>query len=286
MKLLNLNSTKKSLRLRTPILIAFTSLLILGGCASAPKTPEGAVEARAKLTQLQNDPTLASKVSVAIRTADTAVKEAEIPRKDKALSDHLVFIAGREVDVAWAQAKTRQLEDQRAGLTEQRNAERLDSRTREADRAQDAAEQARMDADMAREDSDALRRQIAELNAKETERGLVVTLGDMLFETGNSQLKGNAFANLSKLSAFLNQYPERTLVIEGHTDSVGNESSNQALSQRRADSVRQYLLQQGVAANRLTAFGKGENAPIASNDSVSGRALNRRVEVIIANPAQ
>lgn len=284
MNLLNLNSTKKSLRLRTPILIAFTSLLILGGCASAPKTPEGAVEARAKLTQLQNDPTLASKVSVAIRTADTAVKEAEIPRKDKALSDHLVFIAGREVDVAWAQAKTRQLEDQRAGLTEQRNAERLDSRTREADRAQDAAEQARMDADMAREDSEALRREIAELNAKETERGLVVTLGDTLFETGNSQLKGNAFANLGKLSAFLNQYPERNLVIEGHTDSVGNESSNQALSQRRADSVRQYLLQQGVAANRLTAFGKGEDAPIASNDSVSGRALNRRVEVIIANP--
>ena len=284
MNLLNLNSTKKSLRLRTPILIAFTSLLILGGCASAPKTPEGAVEARAKLTQLQNDPTLASKVSVAIRTADTAVKEAEIPRKDKALSDHLVFIAGREVDVAWAQAKTRQLEDQRAGLTEQRNAERLDSRTREADRAQDAAEQARMDADMAREDSEALRREIAELNAKETERGLVVTLGDTLFETGNSQLKGNAFANLGKLSAFLNQYPERNLVIEGHTDSVGNKSSNQALSQRRADSVRQYLLQQGVAANRLTAFGKGEDAPIASNDSVSGRALNRRVEVIIANP--
>lgn len=285
MKSLNLNSNKNSLRLRTPILIAFTSLLILGGCASAPKTPEGAVIAREKLTQLQNDPALASKVSVAIRNADTAVKEAEIPRKDKALSDHLVFVAGREVDVAWAQAKTRQLEDQRAGLTEQRNAERLDSRTREADQAQDAAERARLDADMAREDSDALRRQIAELNAKETERGLVVTLGDMLFETGNSQLKGNAFANLSKLSAFLNQYPERTLVIEGHTDSVGNESSNQALSQRRADSVRQYLLQQGVASNRLTAFGKGENAPIASNDSVSGRALNRRVEVIIANPS-
>jgi outer membrane protein OmpA-like peptidoglycan-associated protein len=285
MKLINIKSTKNVLRLRTPILIAFTSLLILGGCASSPKAPDGAVAAREKLTKLQNDPTLASKVSVAIRTADTAVKAAEIPRKDKALSDHLVFIAGREVDVAWAQAKTRQLEDERDGLTEQRNVERLDSRTREADRAQDAAERARMDAEMARQDSDALRRQIAELNAKETERGLVVTLGDMLFETGKSQLKGNAFANLGKLSNFLNQYPERTLVIEGHTDSVGNESSNQALSQRRADSVRQYLLQQGVAADRLTAFGKGESAPIARNDSVSGRALNRRVEVIIANPS-
>jgi len=276
MKVLNLNSTKKTLRLRTPILIAFTSLLILGGCASAPKTPEGAVEARAKLTQLQNDPTLASKVSVAIRTADTAVKEAEIPRKDKALSDHLVFIAGREVDVAWAQAKTRQLEDQRAGLTEQRNAERLGSRTREAD-------QARLDADMAREDSEALRREIAELNAKETERGLVVTLGDMLFETGNSQLKGNAAENLAKLSSFLKAYPDRTLMIEGHTDNVGSDDSNQSLSQRRAESVRMYLLEQGISSNRLSAYGKGESSPIASNDSVSGRALNRRVEVIIAN---
>lgn len=240
MKLINLTSTKNVLRLRTPILIAFTSVLILGGCASSPKTPEGAVAARDKLTQLQNDPTLASKVSVAIRTADTAVKAAEIPRKDKALSDHLVFIAGREVDVAWTQAKTRQLEDQRAGLTEQRNSERLDSRTREADRAQDAAERARMEAEMARQDSDALRRQIAELNAKETERGLVVTLGDTLFETGNSQLKGNAFSNLSKLSNFLNQYPKRTLIIEGHTDSVGNESSNQAIKHYHSDAPIQY----------------------------------------------
>lgn len=285
MKSLNVNSNKHSLRLRTPILIAFTSLLILGGCASAPKTPEGAVAARDKLTQLQNDPTLASKVSVAIRTADTAVKEAEIPRKDKALSDHLVFVAAREVDVAWAQAKTRHLEDQRAGLTEQRNTERLDSRTREADQAQNAAEQARLDADMAREDSDALRRQIAELNAKETERGLVVTLGDMLFETGNSQLKGSAAENLAKLSSFLKAYPDRTLMIEGHTDNVGSEDSNLSLSQRRAESVRTYLLEQGISNNRLGAYGKGENSPVASNDSVSGRALNRRVEVIIANPS-
>ncbi len=285
MKSFKLKTTENSLRLRTPLVVAFTSLWILAGCASAPKTPEGAVMARGKLTQLQNDPALASKVSVAIRTADTAVKAAEIPRKDKALSDHLVFIAGREVDVAWAQAKTRQLEDQRAGLTEQRNTERLDSRTREADRAHGAAEQARMDADMAREDSDALRRQIAELNAKETERGLVVTLGDMLFETGKSQLKGNAAENLAKLSSFLKAYPKRTLMIEGHTDNVGSEDSNLSLSQRRAESVRSYLLEQGISNSRLSAYGKGENSPVTSNDSISGRALNRRVEVIIANPA-
>lgn len=271
MKTLNITSNKKSLHLRTPILIALTSLLVLGGCASAPKTPEGAVVAREKLTQLQNDPTLASKVSVAIRNADTAVKEAEIPRKDKALSDHLVFVAAREVDVAWAQAKTRQLEDQRKGLSDEHANERLVSRTLEADQAQ--------------ADNEALRRQIADLNAKETERGIVVTLGDVLFETGKSQLKGGAAENLAKLSSFLKAYPDRTLMIEGHTDNVGSEDSNLTLSQHRAESVRSYLLEQGISNNRLGAYGKGESSPVASNDSVSGRALNRRVEVIIANPA-
>lgn len=267
--------TKRGLHLSKPLIMAVGSALILAACANSPKSPSGAVAARERLVQLQNDPALASRVSVAIREADNAVTAAEVPMKDKVKSDHLVFIATREVDVAWAQAKTRQLEDQRAGLSERRDSERLESRTREADRAIDAAAQARADAEAAR-------REIDELNAKETERGLVVTLGDMLFETGKAQLTGNAFSNLSKLSSFLNKYPERTLVIEGHTDSVGSESSNQSLSQRRADSVRQYLLQQGVASNRLTAFGKGEGYPVASNDSTSGRALNRRVEVIIA----
>lgn len=267
--------TKRGLHLSKPLIMALGSALILAACANSPKSPSGAVAARERLVQLQNDPALASRVSVAIREADEAVTAAEVPMKDKVKSDHLVFVATREVDVAWAQAKTRQLEDQRAGLSERRDSERLESRTREADRALDAAAQARADAEAAR-------REIDELNAKETERGLVVTLGDMLFETGNAQLTGNAFANLGKLSNFLNKYPERTLVIEGHTDSVGSESSNQSLSQRRADSVRQYLLQQGVASNRLTAFGKGESYPVASNDSTSGRALNRRVEVIIA----
>lgn len=264
-------------RFLKPIVMVVSSALLLTACANSPKSPSGAVAARERLTELQNDPALASKVTVAIRTADTAVSAAEVPHKDKALSDHLVFIATHEVDVAWAQAKTRHLEDQRSNLAEQRTNARLNARTQEADRAHQAASKAR-------EDSEALRREIAELNAKETERGLVVTLGDMLFETGNAQLKGNAVENLSKLSTFLNNNPDRTLVIEGHTDSVGSDASNQSLSQRRAESVRSHLLSQGIAANRLSAVGKGEHSPVASNDSVSGRALNRRVEVIIANP--
>lgn len=260
-----------------PISIVLVGALVLTACASSPKSPSGAVAARERLTQLQSDPELASRVTVAIRNADKAVSAAEIPRKEKTQSDHLVFLATTEVEAAWAQAQTRHLEDQRAGLAEQRDSERLESRTREVDRARSEAEQAR-------QDSEALRREIAALNAETTDRGLVVTLGDVLFETGKAQLKGNAFASLGKLSSFMKNYPERTLIIEGHTDSVGSEDSNFSLSQRRAEAVQTYLLQQGIAPNRLSALGKGESYPVASNDSTSGRALNRRVEIIISNP--
>jgi outer membrane protein OmpA-like peptidoglycan-associated protein len=268
---------KTSLLSLKPMVLALGGALLLTACANSPQSPSGAVAARERLVQLQNDPVLASKVSVAIRTADAAVSAAEVPHKDKALSDHLVFIANQEVDAAIAQARTRYLEDQRSSLAEQSTNVRLNARTQEANRA-------REEANKARADSEALRREIAELNAKQTERGLVVTLGDTLFETGNAQLKGNAPDNLRNLAAFLNKNPDRSLIIEGHTDSVGSEASNQTLSQRRAESVQSYLIAHGIAPNRLTAVGKGEHSPVASNDSVSGRALNRRVEVIIANP--
>ncbi len=275
MKLPSTTSSPMSFPKTLPLII--TSLILLAGCASTMKSPPGATAARERLTELKNEPELANKAAVAIRAADQAVGAAEIPRKDKDESDHLVFIAARSVDIAWAEAQTRLLESQRDGLAAQRDSERLDSRTREADRAHSAAA-------VARADNDELHRQISELNAKATERGLIVTLGDMLFETGKSQLNGNAASNLGKLSNFLKSYPDRTLQIEGHTDNVGSEENNLSLSQRRADSVRMFLVTQGVDSNRISAFGKGENSPVASNASGSGRTLNRRVEVIINTP--
>ncbi|HTF95023.1 MAG TPA: OmpA family protein [Cellvibrio sp.] len=244
-----------------PISSLLLSCAVLISCAG-PKTIDGAAEVRQKLTSLQSNPQLASLAPVAIKDAEAAVRLAEEPRDDKGLAKHYVYLADRKVDTAHALAQARYLEDSRKGLSEQATAAQLDARTRE---------------------TEALRRQIAELNAKQTERGLVVTLGDVLFETGKSDLKSGAAANLGKLVTFLNQEPERSLVIEGHTDSVGSESYNQTLSQNRADSVKAFLLGQGVAANRITAVGKGESAPVASNDSSSGRQMNRRVEIIIAN---
>ncbi len=90
--------------------------------------------------------------------------------------------------------------------------------------------------------------------------------------------------NLNKVAAFLSQYEERTVIIEGNTDSVGQEDYNQGLSERRVNSVAAYLVRHGVSPNRISAAGLGENSPVASNDSAAGRQQNRRVEIIISNP--
>jgi outer membrane protein OmpA-like peptidoglycan-associated protein len=123
-----------------------------------------------------------------------------------------------------------------------------------------------------------------EMQAKVTDRGVVLTLGDVLFTSGNADLKAGVAGNLNKLVAFLNQYSDRTVTIEGYTDSVGSEDYNQGLSQRRADSVKAYLMGQGVSSIRLSASGRGESVPVAGNDSATGRQQNRRVEVVISNP--
>lgn len=251
---------------------------LLTACAAAPTKPQGATEARNKLTQLQSDPKLATRAPVAIKEAEAAVKAAEQPQKDVALGQHLVYLADRKVDIASAQAQSRMLEDQRKSLSEQREGARLDSRTQEADMA-------RLDTQAAQQENAELQREIAELNAKATERGLVITLGDLLFATGKSDLKGGASAHLDKLAGFLNQHKDRTIVIEGHTDNVGSDTTNFSLSQRRAESVKSYLVSQGVDSSRIQTFGKGEGNPVADNDSSTGRQQNRRVEVIIVNTA-
>jgi outer membrane protein OmpA-like peptidoglycan-associated protein len=110
-------------------------------------------------------------------------------------------------------------------------------------------------------------------------------LGDALFSSGRADLQPGANGHLGRLVAFLNRYPNRTVIIEGYTDSVGNDDYNRGLSERRAGAVRSYLVDQGVSSARLTASGKGASDPVASNDTASGRQQNRRVEVIISDPA-
>ena len=289
---------------RSLIAAAVTAVLV-AGCASAPMKPAGSQEVRAKLTALQGNAALATKAPVATKDAEVAVTQAEIIQPDLALAAHRVYIADRKVDTAIAEAGTKAAEDQRVMLTEQGEKARLDARTHEAELATAAAVTARAEnaeqkvaATQARSDADAallaanvseqqaseLQRQLEILQAKPTDRGLVLTLGDTLFATGNSQIKSGATANLDRLGDFLNEYPNRTAAIEGFTDSMGSEDSNQMLSERRADSVKRYLVERGVQSQRLTSTGRGESAPVADNETTAGRQQNRRVEVVFSNP--
>jgi outer membrane protein OmpA-like peptidoglycan-associated protein len=297
--------------MNTHILIAAAvASVLLAACATVPSKPEGAAVARNDLIQLQSDPNLATKAPVEIAAAEAAVRTAEQPQKDQELAAYRVYIANAKVDTARAVAETRFEEDQRVTLTAQREKARLDARTREVDTAklQAAVAQAegaaqKSQADTARADAQSAnnaaqlalvtsaqqaadyQKQIDALQAKVTDRGLVLTLGDVLFSTGRADLKSGSSGNLNKLVAFLGKYPERSAVIEGYTDSVGSESYNQGLSERRADAVRSYLVGQGVDSSRLSAAGKGDRSPVAGNDTAEGRQQNRRVEVIINNPA-
>jgi outer membrane protein OmpA-like peptidoglycan-associated protein len=134
------------------------------------------------------------------------------------------------------------------------------------------------------QDAAEMQRQIDALQAKATDRGLVLTLGDVLFESGRADLRAGADGKLNKLVAFLNKYPDRAVAIEGYTDSIGGDDYNQALSQRRAESVKAFLVRGGIDSGRVTASGMGKSDPVAGNDSAMGRQQNRRVAVIINNP--
>ncbi len=173
------------------------------------------------------------------------------------------------------------------------NSDALAARS-ETEAARLAAQNARAEADTARitaaaaaAASEARRQELAEqialLQARTTERGIVLTLGDVLFATGSANLKAGSIGNLDRLVTFLDKYSDRTALIEGHTDNVGSNASNEELSLRRAESVRGYLTAKGIAASRLASSGKGEMQPVTENESAAGRQQNRRVEVVIQN---
>jgi OOP family OmpA-OmpF porin len=246
------------------------------GCSSMRPNP-ALEQARQSFAQAQSDPQLVSQAPVALRQAEQALQQAEQAWKDDADAEeveHLADVATRRLDIARAQAEQKIAEDEVQRLGQERDRVLLESRTQQAQQAQRQAQAATARATQ-------LEQELRALQARETERGLELTLGDVLFEVNQASLKPGAMRNLYQLADFLNKNPTRQVTIEGHTDSTGLEAANLELSLRRAEAVRDFLISSGVSPDRITARGQGEMYPIASNDTAAGRQQNRRVEILV-----
>lgn len=207
---------------------------------------------------------------------EARTQEAKQARQQAETQRTKAMVAGEQADSARMQAITAR--EQADSAREQADAARLQFGTMTAE-----AEKARMEALAAEERTQKLEAQIAELEARKSERGLVITLGDVLFDVNKSELRSGTQYTIDKLAAFLTEYPERNVLIEGFTDSTGTVEYNQGLSERRADAVRKALVVRGVDSSRLKIRGYGVEFPVASNETAAGRQRNRRVEVIISD---
>lgn len=293
--------------------VAVLPLALAAGCASsdAKRAARAQLErAEAAYRQAQADPSVQAYAPLRLMDAEKALQAAQ-QAKDSDDKAHLGYLAERKAQLAsvtGATAKTeqgmQQLRQETADVLLQKRDRELtvarretDVKTREAEQARRAAEarardaearareleQGRRQADEIDSKAAALANELQNLKAQRTDRGVVLTIGDVLFAAGKAEVGPGAQRSVDKLADFLKAYPKRTVLIEGHSDNLGHEEYNIRLSQQRAEAVRDLLVARGVAVQRIRTKGYGSKFPIVDNESAVGRQQNRRVEVIVLN---
>lgn len=293
---------------------ALALVIAIAGCSSTPLTTPTLEEARTAYRDVNSNPRIAALAPVEFRQASEALERANraaAERESLEEIDKLAYLAKQRIETAREVARAKEAEEAAQAAARERDKVRLDARTAEAERAKAEAERARADAAaaqtqaaVAQTQTEEARRQAAaaeeaarqaqarnaqfeavliELQAKKTERGMVVTIGDVLFDVGQARLKQQGLDNVRKLAEVLNTNPERRVMVEGFTDSTGSTSYNQELSERRATAVRDALVSMGVDRGRIQMRGYGESFPVASNATAADRQLNRRVEIILSD---
>jgi len=267
-------------RIRTVRLATCLGAAILAACATTPEVSPEVNEARARVATLSQSPLTAQAAKEDLTAARSALAQAELAlekREDEEVVTHLAYLAERRAEIGLERVHEAEARQRIAKAESERETVQLQAREPEARTSQESALQARAQL----ED---LQRQYAALAARQTERGMVLTLGDVLFDTDQATLKPGATSEIERLANFLKQYPRTRIRIEGHTDSVGSEAYNEELSRQRAQAVADALAGLGGSTERTDVIAKGEGFPVVSNSTSAGRLQNRRVEIVFSDP--
>src|SRR5450631_1625672 len=264
--------------------------LALGACVSMPQPNAALEDARAAVRTAEADPNVSKYAPLDLERAkqDLGAAENAAAHHRDAEVNQPAYLATQNARIAQAHAAAKADDARVASGQTERDRIMLAARTREAENAKAAAANSRAVAevalsqrDQANEETARVQAELDALKATPTPRGLVLTLGDVMFDTGRSELKSGGLRKLEQLAQFLNEHADRRVQIDGFTDSVGGDSYNEELSRRRADAVKAALVSRGVDPSRIGTEGYGKAYPVASNSDPGGRQLNRRVEVVI-----
>jgi outer membrane protein OmpA-like peptidoglycan-associated protein len=285
----------------------FASVVLLAACSTTPITTSMLDQARGDFVAANNNPAISSYAPLEFKQASDALDQANraaARREDLATIDRLAYLAKQRIATANEVARTKAAEAQVTNAGRERDQVRLEARTAEAERARRDATTAQAQAANAQQQAASAQQQamdaqeqtrqlqaraaqleviLVELQAKKTDRGMVITIGDVLFATNQAELTAGGMSTLRKLADVMAQNPGRTVLVEGFTDSTGSSAHNQELSQRRANTVAMALSSMGVPRERVAMRAYGEAFPVAPNDSATNRQLNRRVEIVLSN---
>lgn len=265
----------------------------LSACGGPPAQNPLLDAARDSYRAVSEDQTVRQHAPVALEEAREALDlamDAQRERAHRELVNHYAYVAQQRAEIARARARLSAAEAHFTQLEREREELRLEARAAEARSAEaraaaerQRAEQAQAEAEAAMARAVELSGQVSDLQAELTARGLVMTMGDVLFGVGRATLQEDAQRSIQVLAQFLAEYPDRRVLIEGHTDSTGSRDTNMRLSRERAEAVRTALVARGVSPDRVGIVGLGPDYPVASNDTAAGRQQNRRVEIIISD---
>ncbi|HEY2780902.1 MAG TPA: OmpA family protein [Steroidobacteraceae bacterium] len=264
--------------------------LALGACVTVPQPNPVLESARAAVQTAEADPNVNKYAPLDLDRAKKDLSVAEQAAADHRDADvqQPAYLAAQDARIAQAHGAAKADDARVAAGQAERDRIMLASRTREAERAKAEAANSKAVAavalnqrDQANEETARVQAELDAMKATPTPRGLVLTLGDVMFDTGRSELKSGGARKIDQLAQFLMEHPDRRVQIDGFTDSVGSDAYNEELSQRRADAVKAALVSRGVDPGRIGTEGYGKAYPVASNNDSGGRQLNRRVEVVI-----